>query len=102
MSKGIIGEYNVDLNIFWFGANGCEYISYKNSRQVFVYPTHTHPAPPDRLIVYSRPIKTLHDFGEAIENGEVYKSRYTPTGETESGEEVDDIVLDKLRWEMCE
>jgi hypothetical protein len=74
-----MSEWDKDLNAFWMGGNGCEYIAWKGSHQVFVYPTWEHPAPPSEVIQHTKRIETLADFNEALDLGRHIKAEYVLT-----------------------
>jgi hypothetical protein len=68
--KKTMGEWSENINAFWFGANNCEWVAWKGSHQIFVYPCDTHPKPPSEIIQHHSRIETLEDFTEAMETGE--------------------------------
>ncbi len=72
----LLGEWDSKLNCFWFGANNCEWIAWKGSNQVFVYPCDEYPNPPSQIIQYTKMIESLDDFTEAIQSGVVYETSY--------------------------
>ena len=72
----LLGEWDKNLNCFWFGSNNCEWIAWKGSNQVFVYPCDKYPNPPSQIIQNTKRIETLGDFTEAIQNGVVYETSY--------------------------
>lgn len=72
----LIGEWSDNLNCFWFGANHCEWIAWKGSNQVFVFPCDEYPNPPTQIIQYAKRIETLEDFTNAIQKGVVYDTEY--------------------------
>ncbi|MFS0643782.1 hypothetical protein [Siminovitchia sp. 179-K 8D1 HS] len=74
--KKLLGEWSDTINAFWFGANNCEWIAWKGSHQVFVYPCDEHPNPPSQIIQHSNRIESLEDFTEAIYNGNLYEPEY--------------------------
>jgi len=74
-----MSEWDKDLNAFWMGGNGCEYIAWKGSHQIFVYPTWEHPAPPSEVIQHTERIETLADFNDALDNGKRIKAEYNLT-----------------------
>lgn len=75
----LLGEWSDKVNAFWFGANGREWIAYKGSRQVFVYPCDHYPAPPSQVIQHNEPVETLNVFTDAIRTGTVYNATYMST-----------------------
>lgn len=87
-------EWSETLNAFWYGANGCEYIAYRGSHHVFVYPCHKHPEPPSEVWQFTRRIETLEDFNEALNNHVVYVANYR-------NERLDKItfIIESI-WEM--
>ena len=72
-----LGEWSESIQAFWFGANDCEWIAWKGSHQIFVYPCHSHPSPPTQVIQHTKRIETLEDFTEAIETGKLLDASYT-------------------------
>lgn len=74
-----MSEWDKGLNAFWAGGNGCEYIAWKGSHQIFVYPTWEHPAPPSEVIQHTKRIETLTDFDDALDNGRHMKVEYELT-----------------------
>jgi hypothetical protein len=72
----LLGEWDNKLNCFWFGANHCEFIAWKGSHQVFIYPCDEYPQAPSQIIQHSDRIETLDDFSAAIQKGIVYDSTY--------------------------
>lgn len=75
-NEDILGEWSDNINAFWFGANGCEWIAWKGSHQIFEYPCDFYPNPPSRIIQHDKMIETLEDFTEAMYKGKVYEPRY--------------------------
>lgn len=74
--KDILGEWSDNIKAFWFGANDCEWVAWKGSHQVFVYPCDKYPQPPFQVIQHTKRIETLRDFTEAINTGIVYEPSY--------------------------
>lgn len=72
----LMGEWDKDINAFWFGANNCEWVAWKGSHQILVYPCDEHPKPPSSIIQHTARIETLEDFTEAMINGVEYKAIY--------------------------
>ncbi|QQO40648.1 DNA binding protein [Bacillus phage 000TH008] len=70
-------KYDASFNSFWLGANGNEYIAYKGSQHIFVYPSNEYPDPPSSVIMFDRRIETVDDFKEALKHGEVLAAHYT-------------------------
>lgn len=75
-----MSEWNEKLKVFWQGGNGCEYIAWKGSHQVFVYPGWEHPAPPSEVIQHTKRIETLEDFDDALDNGKHLNVEYKELG----------------------
>lgn len=73
-----VGEWSHAIDAFWFSANGCEWIAWKGSHQIFVYPGATYPAPPTQTLQHSKRIETLEDFNEAMNTGTLYEATYEP------------------------
>ncbi|MBM7598225.1 hypothetical protein JOC34_000582 [Virgibacillus halotolerans] len=65
------------LQIYWAGYNGCEYIAYKGSHQIFEYPTWEYPSPPSRIIQHNERIESEDDFESALDSREWYTAHYT-------------------------
>jgi len=74
--KATLGEWDNNMNAFRFGANNCEWIAWKGSHQVFVYPCEKCPQLPSQVIQHTNRIETLEDFSEAIYTGAVYEPTY--------------------------
>lgn len=72
----LMGEWSETLSAFWYGANGCEYIAWKGSHQIFEYPTWEYPSPPERVIQHTTRIETLADFTDALNSGRWLKASY--------------------------
>lgn len=72
----IIGKWSNELQVFWYGANCEEYIAWKGSHQIFVFPCDEYPNPPSEVIQYHKRIETLDDFNEALQGGLIYKVTY--------------------------
>ena len=81
VTQVLLGEWSETIKAFWFGANGCEWVAWKGSHQVFVYPCDKHPQPPHRIIQHDKRIETLEDFTDAIGYGVVYEPTYTEVKE---------------------
>jgi hypothetical protein len=84
--KETIGKWSDSLNAFWFGANDCEWVAWKGSYQIFVYPCNEHPNPPASVIQHTNRIETIEDFTEAMENGRTFQADYM---EKKIGERTD-------------
>jgi len=69
-------EWDDNINCFWYGANGCEYIAWKGSHHVFVFPTWEYPKPPSEIIQHNTRIETVEEFEKALEMGERMKVTY--------------------------
>jgi hypothetical protein len=76
MSSLLIGEWSESINAFWFGANDCEWIAWKGSNQIFVYPSIDYPSPPSGVVQHTKRIETIEDFTEAMETGKLFKVSY--------------------------
>lgn len=77
--KKTLGEFSESINAFWFGANDIEFIAWKGSHQVFVYPCMDYPNPPFAILQHTKRIDTLEEFTKAIETGEYLEASYTKT-----------------------
>ncbi|EOO41625.1 hypothetical protein IIU_00364 [Bacillus cereus VD133] len=64
------------MDAFWYGANGCEFIAWKGSHQIFVYPCDEYPNPPSEIIQFSERIETIDDFRMALDKGGKLKCSY--------------------------
>jgi hypothetical protein len=84
LSNKIFGaEWSDKIKAFWFGTLDSEYIAWKGSHQVFVYPIDQHPAPPAKVIQFTRRIETIQDFEEALQQGVRYEVQYSQIKENE-------------------
>lgn len=75
-----LGEWSDKIQAFWFGANGCEYVAWKGSRQIYVYPTDEYPNPPTYIIQHEERIERLEDFDEALTGGIRMRATYSEVG----------------------
>ena len=70
-------EYWSDrLQAFWIGGNGCEYIAWKGSHQILIYPCDDYPNPPSGIIQYSKRIENSNDFVDCMKNGIEMNANY--------------------------
>lgn len=76
-NRTLAGEWSDTINAFWMGANNCEFIAWKGSHQIFVYPCDEHPQPPCAIYQHTKRIKTLEDFNDALDNRSVYNVTYS-------------------------
>lgn len=74
----ICGEWSDTLQAFWYGANNCEYIAYKGSHHIFVYPCDNYPNPPTEIWQHTERIETLRQFSEALHQGKQFNIHITP------------------------
>ena len=74
--EDLIGEWSEKIQAFWFGANGCEWVAWKGSNQIFVYPGEKHPAPPQQIIHFPERLENVEDFTEAMYKGTVFNVQY--------------------------
>lgn len=72
----LLGEWSEEINAFWHGANNCEWIAWKGSHQIFIYPCDNYPNPPSEILQHTKRIETLEDFTEAMYNGTFFKAEY--------------------------
>lgn len=72
----MLGEWSNTLNAWWYGANGCEYVAWKGSHEIAVYPCDDYPNLPTSFIQGDRRIETLEDFDYVLNNGKVYYAMY--------------------------
>jgi len=70
------GEWSEDLSAWWFGANGCEFVAWKGSPEIAVYPCDNYPELPTHFIKSDKRIETLEDFDFVLNNGEKYACQY--------------------------
>lgn len=70
-------EWSDKIQAFWRGGEGVEYIAWKGSHQVFVFPCGEYPKPPSSIIDHSDRIETLEDFEAAMTTGVHYDATYT-------------------------
>lgn len=70
------GHELINFNVFWYGANGCEFVSLEGSTVIFVYPTETYPKPPTQAIITEDPINSMEDFKEALNSSEYHDIEY--------------------------
>ncbi|OZB99081.1 hypothetical protein CJP46_02665 [Paenibacillus sp. XY044] len=68
------------MQAFWFGANGCEYVAWKGSHQIYVYPTDEYPSPPSYIIQHKKRIETLEEFDNALIHGIRMRATYSEIG----------------------
>lgn len=71
-----IGEWSESINAFWFGANDCEWIAWKGSHQILVYPCGEHPKPPKQILQHDKRIESVEEFTEAMNKGILYSVDY--------------------------
>lgn len=82
-SKEIGGNalhWNSHTNMFWFGANGNEYMAWKGSHQILIYPCDKYPNPPSGVIQHNKRIETLKDFEDALNTGHEFDCVYVKSG----------------------
>ena len=77
----LIGEWSDTLHAFWYGANGCEFISFYGSQDIFVY--SQYPNPPIEVWHYNKRIESLEDFSDALHNSTKYITKYTKIPDVE-------------------
>ncbi|UED72131.1 hypothetical protein [Brevibacillus sp. HD3.3A] len=75
-----MSQWAENIQAFWHG-DWREYIAWKGSHQILVYPTDEHPGPPSHVIQYTKRIETLEDFNDALQNGKWLKATYEETEE---------------------
>lgn len=76
----VMGKWSDRIHAFWFGANGCEYVAWKGSHQIYVYPTDEYPSPPSYIIQHKKRIETLEEFDNALTFGTRMVATYTEEG----------------------
>jgi len=76
----ILGKWSDRFNVFWFGGMGDEYIAWKGSHQVYVFPTDEYPSPPSYIIQHTKRIETLVDFDDALTYGTRMEASYSAVG----------------------
>lgn len=69
-------SWDNNIHAFWSGVNGNEYIAWKGSHQIFVFPCGTYPKPPSEIIQYHKRIETINDFEDAMSAGEEFACSY--------------------------
>lgn len=78
MAKEILGHWSDNIKAFWYGANGCEWIAWKGSHHVFVFPCEEYPEKPDMIVEHIERIESVEEFTKAIMTGKVFKPSYKP------------------------
>lgn len=92
--RTLCGEWSENLKVWWMGANNCEFIAWKGSHEIAVYPCDKYPNLPTHFIKGDRRIETLEDFDYTLNNGKKYSAQYGLVEELkESGmsEVIDEI-----------
>ncbi|PGZ95696.1 hypothetical protein COE51_19470 [Bacillus pseudomycoides] len=69
-------NWDDNIKAFWSGTNGNEYIAWKGSHQILIYPCDNYPNPPSGVIQYNKRIEILEDFEDAMRTGEEFKCSY--------------------------
>lgn len=75
-----MSQWAENIQAFWHG-DWREYIAWKVSHQILVYPTDEYPNPPSYVIQYNKRIVTLEDFDNVLINGKWFKANYEVTEE---------------------
>lgn len=78
--QGKYGEWDYQDRYFWCGGNDTEYIAWKGSHQIFVYPCGDYPNPPSEIIQHTCRIESVEEFDRAMDNGIRYKVEYLKDG----------------------
>jgi hypothetical protein len=74
------GKWSDTINAFWCGGNDTEYIAWKGSHQIYVFPCGDYPNSPSEVIQHTDRIELVEDFNAAMENGIRYKPTYEIVG----------------------
>jgi hypothetical protein len=74
------GEWSDTINAFWCGGNDTEYIAWKGSHQIYVFPCGEYPNAPSEIIQHTNRIETVGDFNNAMENGIRSRATYIEIG----------------------
>lgn len=77
MHNELIGEWSKEINAFWLGANGNEYITWKGLQNIFVYDCDDHISP-CQIWEFDKRIEALELFNEALYNSRKFKVKYSP------------------------
>ena len=86
MGKGIklnmerYGKWSENIQAFWCGGNDTEYVAWKGSHQILVYPCGMYPSPPSEVIQHTQRIESVEEFDAAMENGIRFKTNYIDVG----------------------
>lgn len=80
MTKINYGEWAKGIQAFWCGGNNTEYIAWKGSHQIYVFPCREYPQMPSEVIQHTNRIETVEDFNVAMENGIRYQATYLDVG----------------------
>ena len=71
------GSDGVEMKeVYWEGANGCEYMTWQGMHQVFIMPSDKYPFPPSQVIQYHKRITSYADFRDALNNGRYLNATY--------------------------
>lgn len=52
-------EWSKSINAFWCGGMDEEFIAWKGSHQIFIFPCSDYPNPPTEIIQHTERIETL-------------------------------------------
>jgi hypothetical protein len=75
------GKWSNSIQAFWCGGMDAEYIAWKGSHQIFIYPCkEEYPNSPSHVIQHKNRIETEEDFDEAMKTGIRYKCSITVVG----------------------
>ncbi|WP_041088115.1 hypothetical protein [Jeotgalibacillus soli] len=69
-------EWSDNLQVFWSGDNGLDYIASKGSSSIYVYTGDFLWDPPVQVIDGNRRIKSVEDFDYVMSNGKKFKTKY--------------------------
>jgi len=75
----MLGEWSDNLNAFWMGANNMEFIAWKGSHNIAVYPCDDYPNLPTLFVQGDRRIESVEDFDYVLRNGEGFAPNYEKT-----------------------
>lgn len=71
-----MGEWAKNIQAFWYGANGLEFVAWKGSHQIQVYPCDEYPSPAKYTIQHHTRIETVEEFNDCLMNGQRMKASY--------------------------
>ncbi len=75
------GDWSDHIQAFWCGGNDSEYIAWRGSHQIYVFPCGSYPNAPSEIIQHTARIETVEEFNNAMENGIRYAATYLEVGQ---------------------